>query len=177
MVHAHRNLQLDKVRATLRRFSQRQLSYHGRAVVVKQFALAKVWYLARTLTMPKVIQKDLEKMIWKYMWRNSAPLVKRSVCVSAIDSGGLSFPHIEAKMTAIRCSWFKKILDPQSSSMIKRYAIHWLSKLSGIYKMELNVFGMPYYEPPARALTKLPAFYRQTYNDWRKLKEEGTFNI
>ena len=81
-------------------------------------------------------KKGLEKMIWKYLWRNSAPLVKRSVCVSAIDSGGCSFPHIEAKMTAIRCSRFKKILDPQSSSMIKRYAILWLSKISGIYKME-----------------------------------------
>ena len=51
--------------------------------------------------------------------------------------------------------------------MIKPYAIHWLSKLSGIYKMELNVFGMPDYEPPARALTQLSAFYRQIYNDWR----------
>lgn len=175
MVHTNWRNTLNKVRNTLTKYSGRNLSYQGRATLIRQHVLSKVWYTARVLTIPRVLQNDLDKLIWGYFWRDATPLVKRSVCIRSHLQGGMSMPHLQTRFTSLRLKWFRDLLNPNDDTPWMTYGRHWMSHLSGIYKTGMHVLGQEQWHPTSRTITQLPPYYNQLLKDWQNAGGGRTF--
>ena len=150
---------LDKFRAALSVWKRRDLYIHGRAKVISVFALSKVYYTARILTMPVHYARQFEREICSFIWDDRQPLVKRSVCIGPVaqgDSTSLIFLTVDTE----------SLYGPDTQQMVT-FARHWLRPI-GIYRLGLAIFASANWQPPAQLYSNMPTFYRNLFQIWRK---------
>ena len=100
---------LDRFRSALSVWKRRDLSIHGRAKVISVFALSKVYYTARILTMPFHYARKFEREIWSFIWDDRQPPIKRSVCIGPVAQSGLNVPHLPSKIQSFQIQWIRSL--------------------------------------------------------------------
>ena len=129
---------------------------HGRAKVISVFALSKVYYTARILTMTVLYAREFERDIWSFIWDDRQPLVKRSVCIGPVAKGGLNVPHLPSKSSPIQS--IRRLFMDRTPSTWSLSALHWL-RPTGIYRLGLAIFASEKWQPPTRYYSNMPTFY------------------
>ena len=78
-----------KVQAKLMLWSLRDLSFNGKVQIIKSIGLATVSY---TLEMEIINQdhvKELNKVLWHFLWSGKSYSVKKEICILPKHAGGL----------------------------------------------------------------------------------------
>jgi exonuclease III len=101
-----------KLQATLAQWARRNLSIAGRITVIKVLATSKLWYAASVIPVPKDILEQMDRAVWRFLWKGkiSGP-VRRAVCLAPRSSGGLGMIDIASVISALQLSWLKRLLD------------------------------------------------------------------
>lgn len=159
---------LQRLRKTLAVWQRRDLSYLGRAKVLSTYALSKIYYIAHTFTMPRLTMQQFQDVIWDFLWKNTPPLVKKSVCVSRQREGGLGMPHLQSRLAAIHLQTIRRLFDNTNGGAWKSLASQQISHLSGQYNMGNAVFAASGWTPDYRNKAKLSPFYRYITTAWRQ---------
>ena len=89
-------------RGILAVWKRRDMPLYGRATVLNTFALSKVYYAAHIPTILPYHLGQLEADIWNFLWRDKNHLVRKTVCIAPVTSGGLTVPDLRSRLTAIR---------------------------------------------------------------------------
>ena len=156
-------LVLQKFRATLRKWAQRDLSFFGRAQVLKTYVMSKLCYVAHTLTMPRVTMEQVESLMWEFLWQGSTHQVGQSVCISPVGKGGLGMPHLPSKLAAIHSRCLQCLFDPVNNAAL---AAVFIEPASGQYRMGLGIFAASTWKPDYRNMARTPPFYRSLLRLW-----------
>lgn len=159
---------LQKLKAVLAVWKKRDMSLYGRASVLKRFALSKVYYAAHVFTMPQYVVKQFEKEIWSFVWKERQPLVKRGVCISPTDCGGLGVPHLLSRINAIQMQCLRRLFTATFFTDWMHYAFYWYKNIGGMYKLGIRAFGAAKWKPSGRLIAVLPPFYRHLLQLWHK---------
>ena len=116
---------LTKFTKTLNLWRPRNLTLRGKSLIINTLAAAKIWYVAKIIPPTPDIIKKLEKAKWSFLWSNKTELVRREVCCSGTDRGGLDSVDIEYKCKALLMNWTTRILTdrPSSWTCLPRYYI------------------------------------------------------
>ena len=101
------NDKIMKLSKVLGNWSYRYLTPFGKATVVKTLGLSKLSHLALVLPNPtKDMIKQIETMIFKFIWSGKSEKVRREDAKLPVKLGGLSVPDVSKYWTAFKFSWF-----------------------------------------------------------------------
>ena len=85
---------LDSVKKLTHIWSARGLSLYGKVTVIKSLIIPKFVYVSSLLTMPKGVIKELNQLIFKFLWKG-VDKVTRLAVINDYQKSGLKMIDLE----------------------------------------------------------------------------------
>ena len=98
---------LDSVKNLINIWSSRGLSIYGKVTIIKSFLIPKFVYVCSILPTPKELVKELNRLLFKFLW-NSTDKVKRASVINEYEEGGLKMIDLECMVTFLRLAWLRR---------------------------------------------------------------------
>ena len=99
---------LDTIKKLINTWSSSGLSLYGKVNIIKSLIIPKLVYVSSLLPTPKELLKQLNQLLFKFLWKG----VDKVTCLSAIneyENGGLRMIDFETK--SLRLTWLKRIFS------------------------------------------------------------------
>ena len=122
----------QKIETLIQIWGQRNLSWKGRIMIIKTLILSQVTHLFSMIFTPMQFLERLDTLIFKFLWQNKPPRIKRETIIASIKDGGLRMPDIHAFHIAQKVMCMKNLIleDGKGLSLFL--------ETSGIRKSMLN---------------------------------------
>ena len=124
---------------------QRNLTIIGKITIIKSLILSKFNHLFSFLPSPSLkIIKEIEKMVYEFVWNGKGDRVSRNILINRVDMGGVKMPHIASIIKSQKSSWIKRTLSIDNKEWGKMFniifrfcggAIVWEYTVDGIRKV------------------------------------------
>ena len=102
---------LECLKEVLNRWEYRGLSLAGRSLVFKSLPISELIY-ASTMKCPSKQILDQMNIVHKNcIWDNKKPKIKHSTLIADYSEGGYKDVDIETKISALKFTWVKRLLD------------------------------------------------------------------
>ena len=101
---------LNEIQKMINLWKLRGLSLFGKVTIVKSFLIPKLLYVSSIIETPPEIIKQLEKMIYTFLWKGPDKVTRLSV-INTLENGGLNLTDLELHIKALRFSWIPRLLD------------------------------------------------------------------
>ena len=110
---------------TLHSWKRRNLTLIGRINIVKTLGLAKLIYSTSLLTISKPLIDAINKIIFRFIWEDKPPKIKRKTIIAEKKRGGLKMIDFEIMERALKITWIKRIVeaDDVSWKTVLNYAV------------------------------------------------------
>ncbi len=82
---------IDRTQKKLNQWLQRDLSLRGRILLTKAEGISCLTYAALSLDINKNTLKNIDKMLFNFVWKNKTHYIKKSVIMNTYNKGGLNF--------------------------------------------------------------------------------------
>ena len=115
MIKKNYQERLTNLQKLLQHWQQRMLSLKGKITVLWSIALPQLLYVTSVLHTPLWVIEEADKLMFKFLWSNKKPHVKRTTIISNIPEGGLKMVHFDSMVKAIKLNWIKRFLNSQST--------------------------------------------------------------
>ena len=156
-------IKVQKIQTVLDMWRSRDLTVFGKAVIIKALGISPIVYSMSMLEAPKSELEKVNKLIFKFIWKNKPDKIKRDVLYQTIDRGGLKVPNIFLMDKALRLNWIRRLVvnKPGNWRIIPQY---YFDKYGGIeFLLKCNYDG--------KSLDKqIPTFYRNMLLYFKELK-------
>lgn len=116
-----------KVKGKLTRWRGRDLSLWGRVEVVRSDLLPCLNHLAYIYPAPPRYERELEKMIFSFVWRSGVELVARAQMCRHLRNGGRGVPCVPLRGIALIVSFTAKLVIQGEEHKAHLLASFWLS--------------------------------------------------
>ena len=138
------------------------MSLTGRVLIVKALALSKFQYLASLVNIPENIIKQVNRIVYEFIWSGKTDKVKRILFEQNYNKGGYKMINFSDIVVSSSVMWVKKYLD--STDKDWKYTFEWLSK-----KQNLRLYLMSNFE--VHELPKhMPQYYVNSIINWSRIK-------
>ncbi len=68
--------------------------------------------------------KDVETLLFKFLWNNKHDRIKRVVLYPLIEDGGINMPHLQSYNYALKLAWLHRLLNEETSGSWKSLVLH-----------------------------------------------------
>ena len=99
---------LDSVKKHINIWSSRGLSIYGKVTIIKSLIIPKFVYISSLLPVPKEIVKELNQMIFNFLWKGTDKVTRLST-INEYENGGLKMIDLESMIKSLRLAWLKRI--------------------------------------------------------------------
>ena len=106
-----------------------RLSLRGKKLIINQTLLSKLWYIGQTYTIPKYIKKQIEKMIFDFLWEGKKIRPPRHLVQLPIWKGRLGILDIDTQLNSLKNKWIQRLLNSNNA----------LRKNLMLYQLNLNL--------------------------------------
>ena len=113
-------------------WSLRGLSLFGKAIIIKSSLIPKILYFSTILETPQEIIKQMEKMVYKFLWKGP----DKVTVINSLKSDGLNPTDLETQTKAIRLSWIPRVLDERVG--LQKYFTFHLKKYGRALLLKCN---------------------------------------
>ena len=127
---------LDSIKKLINIWSSRNLSIHGKITIIKSFLIPKFVFICSMLPTPKEVVKQLNQMIFKFLW-NGTDKVTRVSTINEYSEGGLKMIDLECMVKSFRLAWLERFFN-NNDGIWKRYLGHKLQPFGGLFFMNCN---------------------------------------
>ena len=157
---------LTKARAILNMWKERGLTLLGRKQVVKSFVIFQFLYAASVLDFNYKAIREIDDLIWKFIWDGKKAKIKRSTVKKEIAKGGLSIPDFENMVKASRVKWISRIQSKADSAYC-----HILEQYLSHKSIDLNILLHSDFCVKTLGIDKrkMPPFYIETLTLWSQI--------
>ena len=76
-------------------FGLYKASVYGKVTIIKSLIIPKFVYISSLLPVPKVIVKQLNRMLFKFLWKGPDKVTRLSA-INEYDNGGLKMIDLES---------------------------------------------------------------------------------
>ena len=148
---------LSDIQKTINLWNLRGLSLFGKVTIVKSFLIPKLLYVSTILETPQEIIKQMERMLYKFLWKGPDKVTRLSV-INSLENGGLNLTDLETQIKALRLSWIPRVLDERVGPWKSYFEFH-LKKYGGslLLKCDYDVRDLN---------LRLNGFYQQLLSWW-----------
>lgn len=113
---------LSRLKNQLKILNTRDITPIGRNIIVKSFAVSQLAYLFQVLpTPPDYFMKEIQDVIFDFIWNGKPDKVKRSTMSNNIDKGGLKVIDVKSFSQALKISWVKRYLNDYNTGYWKLF--------------------------------------------------------
>ena len=131
---------LFEIKQIINRWMKRIITPLGRIAIIKSLLISKLNYLFLTLPNPPGdFLKELNQILFKFLWNNKPDRIKRTVACRPVSEGGLGMVDIFSYVKALKLIWIRKVCDIS-------YIFKWKSLILSIFPNVNNLanFGCCY---------------------------------
>ena len=118
--------QMAELREFVERNRTRKLSLRGKILLLNAKGMAKFWYLATVIPMPKWFLKPTEKLVFEFLWSGSKDPMKREIVYLPIECGGLGLLNPGIQQQALRLRFLQNIINPLCNTKWVILARYWI---------------------------------------------------
>lgn len=111
---------ITRIRNDIEKWEQRFLSFKGKLLVINTILLSKLWYGGRILAIKKQTIKELNTLIFQFLWSKKRELIRRNYLIRDIKNGGIQMIDIESKCLALRLERIRKLASINNRNDIDR---------------------------------------------------------
>ena len=119
--------QLDSIKKLINIWSARGLLIYGKVTIIKSFLIPKYIYVCSILPTPKKLLKELNKILFKFLWKGVDKVTRASV-INEYKEGGLRMVDLECMVKSLRLAWLKRIFSGTYGTW-KSYLRHIMSSV------------------------------------------------
>ena len=89
----------------------RSLSLRGKVTIIRNLILPQIQFLFSMVYIPDNILKEIDNLLFQYLWDNKPPKIKKNTIIAPVKEGGLNMVDVYAVHTAAKCGWLKRLLN------------------------------------------------------------------
>jgi hypothetical protein len=91
----------------------RNITFKGKTLIIKKFLLAQMGFETEMRGIQEKYKKEVNDLIWKFLWDNKPNQIERNVCCLNINEGGMGIINIDnfVKGKQIKCMY--KIINSE----------------------------------------------------------------
>ena len=154
---------LSDIQKMINLWNLRGLSLFGKVTIAKSFLIPKLLYVSTILETPQEIIKQMERMLYKFLWKGPDKVTRLSV-INSLKNGGLNLTDLETQIKALRLCWIPRVLDERVGPW-KSYFVFHLRKYGGSLLLKCNY--------DVRDLNlRLNGFYKQLLSWWADFRND-----
>ena len=105
-----------KVKAKLKLWYMRDLSFDGKVQIIKSIGLATVSYALEMKIINRDHVRELNKVLWHFLWSGKSYSVKKGICILPKQAGGLGNIDLSILITVKRILWVIRILKAKCNA-------------------------------------------------------------
>ena len=147
-------------------WSSRGLSVYGKVTLIKSLLIPNIVYTSSLLPTPEHIVKDLNHILYKFLWKGKDKVTRAST-INNYEERGIKMVDIESLIKCLRLSWLKRIFSDNSGAW--KNCLEYILKDSGglmLFKCNYNV----------QDLQITSTFYLELLKWWWELREDYALN-
>ena len=99
---------LDKIKNLLNLWSCRGLSLYGKVTVIKSVVIPKFVYKCSLLPVPDEIVKELNRLVYRFLWNGTDKLIRLST-INDYAKGGLKMIDLVCMVKSLRLAWLQRV--------------------------------------------------------------------
>lgn len=109
-------LRIDKLHNLIKTWSMRDLSIHGKILLVKTFMISQFTFVMQSVGLPESVLLKINRLLYKFVWqrrfsnKKAFEKVKRKVMQSDFENGGLRMVDMCKLQTIYYLQWAGKIV-------------------------------------------------------------------
>ena len=103
----------------------------GKTAILKALALSQIVYVLSSLPTPKGVIKEINALLYDFLWDNKGDKIKRTEMINDYSKGGLKMIDIASFNQALKMKWVKSYLDDQDTGKWKLFFNHRLAQFGG----------------------------------------------
>ena len=96
--------------------------------IIQSLLLPKVVYISSLLPTPENVIKQLNYLIYKFLWKGKDKITRKSV-INDCEGGGRKMVDIESMTKSLRLAWLKRVFGDNSGTL-KNYLEYLLRETS-----------------------------------------------
>ena len=158
---------LGSLKKILNIWSSRDISVYGKINIVKTLALSKLTFVCSVLDTPNGFTEEVNKIIFKFIWKYKQPKIKKSTIIKCKEEGGLNMTDFTVFNKALKLCWVKRLCSTDDAPW-KAIPISLLSSVGGTL-----IFACNYDVKHINLDKSLPKFY----NDVITYRQELANNV
>ncbi len=164
------NNKLEKMRKVFALWKMRNLTCIGKVHLIKSVGLSIFQYAWDVKTVPENVIKEVEKIMWAFIWDDKPERVRRVTCRRKRTEGGLGVPDVKKLIEASRIKLLAKVLEPgnQKWKILPKFFIGVLNKNQTQIMKATSCLE-------SKTLKKCPSVYKECIIAWSKLEPNCKF--
>ena len=127
---------IDDIKKLINIWSSRGLSIYGKVTLIKSLLIPKIVYTSSLLPTPEHIVKELNQLLYKFLWKGKDK-VTRASAINNYEDGGIKMIDIESLIKSLRLSWLKRVFGENSGAW-KNYLEYILKDSGGLKLFNCN---------------------------------------
>lgn len=102
--------QVEKLEKILNQWKKRNLTLFGKVLVIKSLALSKLMYNANVLAIPENIVKNINSIIYRYLWNSKRDKIARKPLIGNYEEGGIQMCDVESLFQSLKNKWAIRLI-------------------------------------------------------------------
>ena len=130
---------IDKINTLIKNWSRRDLTLHGKVVVIKTFLLSQITFIMQSIGIPLSVLQKLNTILYKFLWqrthsnRKAFEKVKRKVMQLDYDLGGLKMIDLVEIQKCYYLQWVGKLANSNDSDTWNKIPYYHFDQIGGIF--------------------------------------------
>jgi hypothetical protein len=161
IVYENFHSKIESLIKQLHWWKARNLSLQGRILIVKSVGLSKFQYLASLLYIPENVIREINSIIYEFVWNGKSDKVKRDILEQNYDKGGQKMINMKDIVKSSLVIWIQKYLDNTDRL--------WKTSFEHFCKVKnLNIFLRSNFEM-SELPKSIPNYYEQAIKYWSEV--------
>ena len=111
-----KKIKVQDLKKTLNLWKMRSLSLMGKVLILKALAMSKITYACNFITPNEDIMKDINSILFNFLWDGKPDKIKRRTVIADYKEGGIRMPDIKSRIKTIKIMWIKRLKMPQKAA-------------------------------------------------------------
>ena len=118
-------------------WKSRDLTYFGKKLIIKSFVLSVIGYEIEMRGIPVLFEKEINSIIWDFIWDGKTNQISRNVCSLPQNKGGMGMVNLNQFIKAKQVKCMHNIIHSEldKCNVIGKY---WLTSMDS--KFETDFF-------------------------------------
>ena len=97
-------------------WSSRDISIYGKINIVKTLVMSKLTFVCSVLDTPNGFTEEVNKIIFKFIWKYKQPKIKKSTIIKCKEGGGLNMTDFTVFDKALKLCWVKRLCSTDDAT-------------------------------------------------------------